>query len=162
EVFMEAEFFGYDMSAKGWTYEQSVCPLIPDYLMLRYFSKDAADAQSLFIALVPRSGGRVRIVPVLTRGVARLKPAPIDPRNYQLFSQVVPPDLAMKNSGPDGHWLTLSICYAEMTGEQPQVPNEPSLDIHMIKAPAPTLRVAVSGKEHDVRFTEPISLKEYR
>jgi len=162
DLLAEAEFYGYDMSAKGWTYEQSICPLIPDYLMLRYSSKDAAGAESLFIVLVPRTGGRVRIVPVLTRGVARLKPAPIDPRNYQLFSQMVPADLAVKNSGPDGKWLSLSICYAEMTGAQPQVPNEPGLDIHMIKAPPPTLRVSVGGKDHEVRFTDPISPTEYR
>src|ERR1700722_20349374 len=30
DVLGEAEFYGYDTSAAGWSYEQSVCTLIPD------------------------------------------------------------------------------------------------------------------------------------
>ncbi len=161
-VLTEAEFYGYDLSAGGWSYEQSVCPFMPDYIMLRYSSKDAAGADSIFTLLVPRNGGRIRVVPVLSHGATRFKPAATDPRNYQLFSQVVPGELAMKNSGPDGKWLSLSVCYAEMTGSRPQVPNEPALDIHMIKAPPPTLRISVTNNEHEVRFVDPVSPTEYR
>lgn len=162
DLLAEGEFYGYDMSAKGWSYEQSVCPFMPDFILLRYSSKDAAGADSIFTALMPKSGGRIRIVPVLNHGATRFKPAAVDPRNYQLFGQVVPADLAAQNSGPDGKWLALSMCYAEMTGEKPQVPNQPSLDLHMLKAPPPTLRITVSAKEHEVRFAEPISPTEYR
>jgi len=162
DVLAEAEFYGYDVSAGGWTYEQVVCPLVPDYVMLRYASKDAAGADSLFTVLVPRNGGRIRVVPVLSHGSTRFKPAPSDPRNYQLFSQIVPAEVAKKNSGPDGKWLLLSVCYAEMTGPRLQVPKQPSLDIRMIKAPPPTLRISVGGKEHEVRFVDPISPTDYR
>ncbi|QNI33906.1 hypothetical protein H7849_08365 [Alloacidobacterium dinghuense] len=162
DLLAEGEFYGYDMSAKGWSYEQSVCPFMPDFILLRYSSKDAAGADSIFTALMPKSGGRIRIVPVLNHGATRFKPAAVDPRNYQLFGQVIPAELAAQNSGPDGKWLSLSMCYAEMTGEKPQVPNTPSLDIHMIKAPPPTLRITVAAKEHEVRFAEPISPTEYR
>lgn len=158
----EAEFYGYDMSAPGWSYEQSVCSFMPDYVMLGYTSKDTAGADSIFTALVPRSGGRVLVVPVLSHGATRFKPAAIDPRNFQIFSQVVPADVAKTNSGPDGKWLLLSVCYAEMTGARPQVPNHPSMDVRMIKAPPPTLRISVSGQDHEVRFVDPISPTEYR
>ncbi len=158
----EAEFYGYDMSAGGWNYEQTVCPLVPDYVMLRYSNKDAAGAESLFTAWVPRNGGRIRIVPVLHHGATRFKPAPIDPRNFQLFSQIVPADTAAKNSGPEGKWLSLSVCYAEMTGARPQVPKDPSQNVHMIKAPPPTLRISVTGKNHEVSFVDPISPTDYR
>jgi hypothetical protein len=162
DILKEGEFYGYDVSERGWSYEQSVCPLIPDYIMLHYSSKDATGADSLFTVLVPRNGGRILIVPVLSHGATQFKPAPIDPRNYQLFSQLVPADIAKKNSGPDGKWLSLSVCYAEMTGARPLVPNHPSLDVRMIKAPQPTLRIYKSGVEHEVRFTDPISQTEFR
>lgn len=162
ELLNEAEFYGYDMSGPGWSYEQSVCSLMPDYVMLRYSSKDAAGADSIFTALVPRSSGRVLVVPVLNHGTTRFKPAAINPRNFQIFSQVVPVDVAKTNSGQDGKWLLLSVCYAEMTGARPEVPNHPSMDVRMIKAPPPTLRISVSGKEHEVRFVDPISPEEYR
>ncbi|HYK34582.1 hypothetical protein [Alloacidobacterium sp.] len=162
DLLNEAEFYGYDMSTAGWNYEQSVCSLMPDYVLVRYTSKDAAGADSIFTALVPRSGGRVLAVPVLSHGATRFKPAPVDPRNFQIFSQVVPADVAKTNSGPDGKWLLLSVCYAEMTGARPQVPNHPSMDVRMIKAPPPTLRISVSGQDHEVRFVDPISPVEYR
>lgn len=162
DVLNEAEFYGYDMSGAGWNYEQSVCSLMPDYVMLRYTSKDGAGADSIFTVLVPRSGGRVLVVPVLSHGASRFKPAPVDPRNFQLFTQVVPADVAKANSGPDGKWLLLSVCYAEMTGARPQVPSHPSMDVRMIKAPPPTLRISVSGHEHEVRFVDPVSPTEYR
>ncbi len=162
DVLAQAEFYGYDMRTGGWSYEQPVCTMMPDDVMLRYSSKDPAGADSIFTVLVPRNGGRIWVVPVLSHGATRFKPAPVDPRNYQLFSQVVPAEIAKKNSGPEGKWLSLSVCYAEMAGARPQVPNQPSLDIHMIKAPPPMLRISVSGREHEVRFVDPISPTDYR
>jgi hypothetical protein len=162
DILAEAEFFGYDTSAAGWAYEQSVCTQMPDYILLRYTNATPAGPDSIFTVLVPRHGGRIRIVPVLNHGATRFKPAPTDPRNFELFSQVIPADVAKQNSGPEGKWLALTVCYAEMTGARPQVPNEPSLDLRMIKAPPPTLRISVSAKEHEVRFVEPYSQTDYK
>lgn len=158
EIQSRATFYGYDMTA-SWAYEQSVCPLMPDTVMLRYFSKDAAGADSLFVAVVPRSNERVRIVPVLSHGTSRFKPAASDPRNFQLFNQLVPADVAKENSNLGGRWLLLSVCYAEMTGGQPQVPGQPIIDKQMLSAPAPIIRVAQDANE--VRFSEPQSTEEY-
>ena len=162
DILAEAEFFGYDTSAAGWAYEQSVCTQMPDYILLRYTNATPAGPDSIFTVLVPRHGGRIRIVPVLNHGATRFKPAPTDPRNFELFSQVIPADVAKQNSGPEGKWLALTVCYAEMTGARPTVPNEPSLDLRMIKAPPPTLRISVSAKEHEVRFVEPYSQTDYK
>lgn len=161
-IVSEAEFYGYDMSAGSWKYEQSVCPFMPDYILLRYSRKNDAGAESLFTMMVPRGGGRIWTVPILTNGATRFRPAPVDARNFQVFSQVVPSDMARQNSGPDGKWLTLSVCYAEMTGARPQVPNQPSLDLHMVNAPPPTLRIDVTGRNHEVRFVDPLSQENYR
>jgi len=135
---------------------------MPDYILLRYTNATPAGPDSIFTVLVPRHGGRIRIVPVLNHGATRFKPAPTDPRNFELFSQVIPADVAKQNSGPEGKWLALTVCYAEMTGARPTVPNEPSLDLRMIKAPPPTLRISVSAKEHEVRFVEPYSQTDYK
>jgi hypothetical protein len=162
DVLAEAEFYGYDMSSGSWNYEQSVCPLMPDYVMLRYSSKNGGDADSIFMILVPRTGGRILTVPVLNKGATRFRPAPVDPRNFQIFTQVIPADIAKLNSGSEGKWLTLSVCYAEMTGARPQVPNKPQLDLRMIKAPQPTLRIFIDGKAHEVRFVDPVSQTDYR
>ncbi|HEX3437908.1 MAG TPA: hypothetical protein VHT24_14150 [Pseudacidobacterium sp.] len=158
----EAEFYGYDMNSRAWTYEQVNCPMSPGHIVLRYSSQNPAGGTSLFTLLVPRSGGRVRIVPVLSNGATRFKPAAVDPRNFQLFSEVVPADLAKPNSGPDGKWLTLSACYAEMTGANFPIPKDPSSDVQMINAPPPTIRISITGKEREIRFAEPVSQKDFR
>ncbi len=158
EIVSKATFYGYDMSA-AWTYEQSVCPLMPDTVMLRYFSKDAAGSDSLFVAIVPRSRERVRIVPVLNHGTTRFKPAAGDPRNFQLFRQLVPADVAKENSNVNGKWLLLSACYAEMTGGQPQFPRRSMTDAQLLTAPAPVIRVGQDTNE--VSFAEPHSASEY-
>ncbi|WP_026443396.1 hypothetical protein [Pseudacidobacterium ailaaui] len=151
-----AEFYGFDFQMGPWTQEQAVCPLIPDYLLMHYTRKDASGAESVFTALVPRQKGRVRIVPVLDHGVTRFKPAPQDPRNFQLFSEVVPHEVARKNSHEDGQWLLLSVCYAEMTGNSLQVLKNPGVDLRLISAIPPTLRVSVGGDQQQVLFTGPL------
>jgi hypothetical protein len=95
--------------------------------MLQYTNKNTAGNDSSFTALVPRKGGRIWTVPVLNNGASRFRPAPADPRNFEIFSQAVPADLARQNSGPEGKWLTLSVCYAEMTGARPRCPISHSL-----------------------------------
>jgi hypothetical protein len=162
DVLAEAEFYGYDMSAGQWAYEQSVCPLMPDYIMLRYSRKSATGAESIFTSLVPRQGGRILTVPVLHNGATRFLPAAGDSRNFQIFSQAVPEDIAKQNSDSNGKWLMLSVCYAEMTGARPQVPNEPGLDLHMVNAPPPTMHISVTGQEHEVRFPDPFSPTSFR
>jgi hypothetical protein len=162
KVFKAAEIYGYDPSPHSWTPEEVICPLIPDYILMRYTSKNAAGAESIFTALIPRQTGRVRIVPVLNNGATRFKPAPQDPRNFQLFSEVVPPEVAKKNSNQGGQWLTLSACYMEMTGARSEIPKNPSADVHMITVPPPTLRITVGGKEQEASFAGPLSKTAYR
>ncbi|WP_158748741.1 hypothetical protein [Acidobacterium sp. S8] len=161
ELLAAATFYGYEMKSNDWSYEQSVCPLMPDSLMLRYSSKDAAGADSLFVALVPRSAGRVRIVPVLTHGATQFTPAAKNPRNFQLFNQMVPADVAQANSQVSGQWLLLSVCYAEMTGAQPQIPNRPEVDLRLIPTSSPMLRATLDGAGEEVRFAAPISPTQY-
>lgn len=162
KIWQAAELYGYDADPASWTPEQVVCPFIPDYILVRYTSTNSAGTESIFTALVPRQKGRVRIVPVLNNGATRFKHAPKDPRNFQLFSEVVPADIAKKNSTQDGQWLKLSVCYAEMTGSRLEVPKNPSADIRMITAPPPTLRMTVGGKQQEVSFVEPLSKDGYR
>lgn len=162
DIRREAEFYGYDLSAGAWSHTQSVCPMMPEHIMLQYVSNAASPSESRFTVLVPRQGGRVKIVPVIKNTAARFLPAPKDPRNFRLFADVVPRDAAKQNSGPEGKWLTQGVCYAELTGGWAEVPSNPQADLHMIKAPQPTIRISADRKEHEVSFIQPISATSYR
>ena len=42
------------------------------------------------------------------------------------------------------------------------MPSNPQADLHMIKAPQPTIRISADKKEHEVSFIQPISATSYR
>jgi hypothetical protein len=153
ELINEAQFYGYDITSGGWTYDQAICPQLPNVLLLHYLNKFPDGSESLFTALVPSHGNRVRIVPVLYRNAVPYTPAVRNPRNFAIFNALVPPDIAKKESGPDGKWLSLGVCYAEIVGGRPNVPNVPSLDTATIRAPIPTIQID-AGKLRRIEFSD--------
>ena len=61
EINAEATFFGYDLNAGEWDYDETSCPAIPDQLILHYRRQFSGGAQSLFTALVPRGARSSRL-----------------------------------------------------------------------------------------------------
>jgi hypothetical protein len=162
ELIAEAQFFGYDILTPGWTYDQAICPLLPNTLLLHYLNKFPDGSESLFTALIPRGAGRVRIVPVLYRNSSPYSPAVKNPRNFAIFNSLVPGDIAKKDSDPEGSWLSLGVCYAEVVGGRPNVPDEPSLDTATIKAPVATYRYDAATKQKQVQFSDRDSPKIFK
>jgi hypothetical protein len=154
ELVSEADFYGYDITTGNWIYDQAICPQLPDTLLLHYLNKIRDGSESLFTVLVPRNGGRIRLVPVLYRNAAPFSPAVKNPRNFAIFNGLVPPEIAKKDSGLEGKWLSLGVCYAEVVGGRPNVPDEPSLDTATIKAPVATFRIDATTKQRQVQFSD--------
>lgn len=149
-----AEIYGYDLTQGNWTIDQAICPAFPDTLMVHYIDRYPDGSESLFTALVPRGRGRVRVVPALHRNAANYLPAVKDPGNYALFNGLVPADIAKRDVSPEGKWLILGVCYAEMVGARPNVPDDPGLDIAMLRAPVSTFRVDTVNKTREVQFPD--------
>jgi hypothetical protein len=154
EILLEAQFYGYDITTPSWIYDQAICPQMPSTVILHYLNKFPDGSESLFTALLPRNGGRVRIVPVLYRNSTPYSPAVKNPRNFAIFNSLAPADIAKKDSGPEGKWLSLGVCYAEMTGGRPNVPDDPSLDVATIKAPVSTYRFDAATRQKQIQFTD--------
>jgi hypothetical protein len=154
EISTEAAMFGYDLHSGQWSYDETVCPAIPDALLLHYRTAAAANgAHSLFTAIVPRGQERVLVNPVLYHGATPFAPAIVQQRTISVFNQTVPAEAAEKDLQPDGHWLTLAICFAEIAGAEPRVPEHPELETALIKAPSPTLRLSEDKGTTDIEFT---------
>src|SRR5579862_543833 len=47
ELISEAHFYGYDITTSGWTYDQTICPQLPNTLLLHYLYKFPDDSESL-------------------------------------------------------------------------------------------------------------------
>lgn len=154
EIQQSALVYGYDLANGNWQVEQGVCPQLPDTILLHYLERYPNGTQSLFTVLVPRTSGRVRVVPVLHHNAVPFLPSASNPRNYELFNSLVSPETADKDSVAGGEWLSLGVCYAEMVGGKPNVPRDPSLDPATIKAPAPTVHIDAATGQRNIRFPD--------
>lgn len=150
----EAAFFGYDLHASGWIWNEAVCPAIPDRLLLHYQRTSHDGAVSLFTALVPRGNDRVYVVPVLYRNATPFKSAPGSERSIAVFNRAVPPDVAEKNLQPDGQWLLMGLCYADMVGAESHALQRSGDDVSLALAPLPTLHIIESASTRQVIFTD--------
>jgi hypothetical protein len=157
-----ALIYGYDLSQGNWIWDQSVCPAFPGTVMLHYLNKYPDGTESLFTALVPRGKGRVRVVAALHRNAADYLPAVKDPRHYALFNELVPAAIAKQDASAGGQWLPLGVCYAEMTGGRPNVPDDPSLDVAMIRAPVSTFRIDSVEKTRTIEFPDREAANGYK
>src|SRR6266536_809247 len=64
-----AGFAGFELDQTTWSYQQMVCPALPNHLFLRYMRNNGTGDVSVFSASIPRNGeGRVRVIPILRRG----------------------------------------------------------------------------------------------
>jgi hypothetical protein len=162
ELIREAQFYGYDITTGSWIYDQAICPQLPNTLLLHYLNKFPDGSESLFTALVPRNSDRIRIVPVLYRNASPYSPAVKNPRNFAIFNALVPTDIAKKDSSLEGKWLSLGVCYAEVVGGRPNVPDDPSLDTATIKAPQATFRIDTTTKQRQVMFSDRDAAKVFK
>jgi hypothetical protein len=161
ELIREAAFYGYDISTGSWTWNQTLCPQLPDTILLHYSSRRPDGAESLFTALVPRRSGRIRIVPVYYHNAAPFHPAVKNQRNFALFNAVVPPDIAQKDTDPQANWLSLAACYVEMVGGEPNIPNDPSLAPETLLAPPPSIEVSAVANTRLIHFTDRDAENQY-
>ena len=161
EITREAAMFGYDITAGHWTYDQAVCPDIPDAIVLHERSVSRSGLQSLFTALVPRGEGRVWVVPILYRGATPFESAIGSERMLSVFNHAVPADIAKQAVQPDGHWLALAMTFAEIAGAEPRVPQNPDVEAGLLSAPPPTLHVSQLRGALEVQFTGREAPRQY-
>lgn len=144
EVVRAAEFFGIDLQQGSWTYQQSVCPLMPKHLIMNYVRNEGSGVETQFAAVVPRGGEPVRVVPVQRRGVAPFTPAETSMNSMSLFNHVWAEEGGnIQAIETQSNWITLGLCYAEMVGSHPLIVTAKPL-VERDAGP-PTLRFETHG-----------------
>lgn len=154
EIAAEAAFFGYDLASGSWNYDQAVCPALPGQLMLHYRRQYRDGAESLFTALLPRGPGRVFVVPVLYRNATPFRSASGNERSIAVFNRVVPADVAEKAVQPDGKWLVLALCYADMVGADAHALKRAGAEVGLSRAPGATLHLSEESNLRQIVFTD--------
>lgn len=150
----EAAFFGYNLHASGWSSNEAVCPEFPDHLLLHYQRTSRDGAVSLFTALVPLTKDRVYVIPVLYRNATPFKSAYGSERSIAVFNRVVPPEVAHKALQPEGSWLLMGLCYADLVGAESHALQRSGDDVSLALAPLPTLHITEDASTRQVIFTD--------
>jgi hypothetical protein len=121
----KAGFENLDFNQPGWTYQQIVCPALPNHLFVRYSRDDGTHQMSMFSVAIPRGGeGKSRIIPIVRRGYSLFSPAPINALTISAFNHIRQEESF--ETLPD--WIGTGLCYAALTGGDPQVANATSGD----------------------------------
>lgn len=160
EIVSEAAFWGYDLDAGHWSWDQVVCPEIPDAVVLHY-RKKGAKGEFLFTAVVPRGKQRVLVAPVLYGGATPFESATGAKRTTTVFDGAVPVDVAMRDIEPEGHWLQLAMTYAVIAGAEPRVPQVAEQQTGLMKAPEPDLKLSDASHVHEVVFSDHQAPRHY-
>ena len=160
EIVTEAAFWGYDLNGGQWSWDQVVCPEIPNAVVLHY-RKKGSKGEFLFTAVVPRGAGRVLVAPVLYGGATPFESATGAKRTSSVFDQVVPADVATRDIEPEGHWLQLAMTYAVIAGAEPRVPNVAEQQPGLMMAPEPDLKMSQASHAREVVFSDHQAPRHY-
>ena len=154
-----AGFAGLEFNKTNWSYQQIVCPALPNHLFLQYMRNNGAGDVSVFSASIPRDGeGRVRVIPILRRGYSLFSPAPINALTISAFNHIRAEE---SSSDKSLGWLGNALCYAALAGAHPQItPLDAEPALHK-PVPALVAMIDVRLLERDeevIRFADAAAL----
>ena len=135
----------------SWGYEQAVCPVFPEHLILEYSRDNGKGDVTLFAAVIPRGEGHVRVIPVRRRSYSLWTPASSNALTINDFNHLV----LEGHEGLNPDWLTLGLCYAALAGGHVRaalVAQTPAAEAYPLIEPAMLRVVAKGGAE--VRFAD--------
>jgi len=141
-----AGLHGLEMEDGDWTYEEVVCPALPNHLFLRYTRNNGRGDVSEFTASIPRHNeGRVRVIPILRRGYSLFSPAPINAITISAFNRIRDEEPREAASS----WIGNGLCYAALAGAHPAMitPEELAMLDGPTVAQTATLHVEFDGGE---------------
>jgi hypothetical protein len=169
EIARRAELQGFHLDGQdgkgdgGWGYEQAVCPVFPQHLILEYSRGESDGDATLFAAVIPRGDGRVRVIPVRRRGYSLWTPSSSNALTINDFNHMVKEGETGLSPDPNGvdlplgtpDWLTLGLCYAALAGGHVRaalVPRNAEDEVYPLRTPA---MLKVGGKSGaEVRFAD--------
>jgi len=117
-----ATYSDLEFNQGTWSYEQLVCPALPNHVFLKFMRNNGTGDVSMFTASIPRGDeGRVRIIPIQLRGYSLFSPAPINALTISAFNHIRAEENPDKAPAPN--WLGIGLCYGALAGGHPQAPD---------------------------------------
>lgn len=158
ELSRQAALAGFDISQPAWHYQQIVCPAFRDYVLLS-FSHGSDDAgSSRFTAALPRNDAQVRLVSTYAHGALPFEASWNRPGTFEVFNGMLRSERGETPVSYARNWLTIAVCYAELSGYAVQVVNsyplpDRTLDMSRLDANQPQMIIA-PDQSADVSFSD--------
>jgi hypothetical protein len=143
---------GFNFEQGTWSYQQIVCPALPDHLFLQYTQNRGVGDMTVFSVSIPRLGdGRVRVIPILKRGYSLFSPAPINALTISAFNHIRSEERRQRSS----NWLGNGLCYAALAGAHPEIASVDEQPALGKPVPAVTALLETSAKGGQIiRFAD--------
>jgi hypothetical protein len=151
DLVQAASFYGYDLQAAGWTYKQSLSPIVQKHLILSFTQAEPAGRASHFVAVVPAdSGERVQIVPSFTHGLRLFDPGWQKKGTYAVFNRLLKSEQGTGPITEASQWINYGSLYITLLGGAPAVPTvtdsvKATWDLSMKRATTPVIIVKRNG-----------------
>ncbi len=113
---------GFDLQQAGWKYQQAICPVLTSAVLLHYEMDAGTNRASRFVAVVPRTSGEIRIVPVQRGGNSPFIESDANGTTIGIFNSLVSASgINIYNPAMEenDNWVKLALCYAELAGHHP-------------------------------------------
>lgn len=158
EVKAKAALMSFDLSSMGWSYQQIVCPALPDYLLLSFRHGPDPSGSSRFTAALERDGTQVRIISTYAHGMRPFTSAWAKRSTFEIFNQMLRQERGMDSLAVAPNWLVIGLCYAELSGYQVQALTSkpepgPTLDLLRLNGNLPQLEIS-PNRSAEITFSD--------
>ncbi|MGB8536174.1 MAG: hypothetical protein WCD57_07160 [Acidobacteriaceae bacterium] len=158
ELSKQAALANFDISSPAWHYQQIECPAFPDYVFLAFAHGADDSGSSRFGALLPRNDAQVRIVSTYAHGLLPFEASWNRPGTFEVFNGMLRQERGATPLSHAPDWLTIAVCYAELSGYPVQVLNvlpnpAPTLDMLRLGANRPQMIIG-ADQSADVTFSD--------
>jgi hypothetical protein len=158
ELSKQAALANFDISDPGWHFQQVVCPALPDYVLLSFAHGADESGSSRFGALLTRNNADVRVISTYAHGVLPFQGAWNRTGTFEAFNSVLSEERGNLPMSHAPNWLTIALCYTELSGYPVQVLSTvplpgPTLDLLRLDANRPQMMIRNDGSA-DVQFSD--------
>jgi hypothetical protein len=158
ELSKQAALANFDISNPAWHFQQIMCPAFPNYVLLSFIHGPDESGSSRFGAVLPRDNAQVRVVTTYAHGLLPFEASWNRPGTFEVFNGMLREERGDVPISHAPNWLTIAVCYAELSGYPVQVVNtlplpESTLDMLRLDANRPQMIIA-ADQSADVTFSD--------
>lgn len=154
-----ARFHGFDVDAPGWTYTQSVSPIVQKHLILAFTHDSDSKDRSRFVAIIPQASNElVQVVPAYSHGLHPFRSDWQDKGTYAVFNRLLRSEREPGPISTNSAWVNYGALYIAVAGGVPSIPTESDgvsagWSLAVRRATTPVIMIAKNGNA-SIAFSE--------